>query len=194
MKQLTEKTGIVRRVCAALAADDRALAADIARNSYPFAPVTAGKRAFSAFQATSVFRRDGFIDRYSGTELVFPGALRLLSRLLPAEFPAHPNWKASESHIVYYELFPTIDHVVPIALGGENNRGNWVTTSMVHNSAKANFTLDVMGWTVLPPGDLVKWDGMTKWFVDFVARAPEHLADPYIKTWLAAAKRASTAD
>lgn len=49
-------------------------------------------------------------DRYSGTQLVFPGVLRLLSRLLRSEFPFHPNWKMSETHMVYWELFPRGSH------------------------------------------------------------------------------------
>src|SRR2546423_983591 len=99
MTPLDDKTLIVKRVCAALAAGDTLKASEIARTDYPFAAQTTGKRSFSALAATSVFQRDGFIDRYSGTQLVFPGVLRLLSRLLPTEFPAHPNWKMSESHI-----------------------------------------------------------------------------------------------
>jgi 5-methylcytosine-specific restriction endonuclease McrA len=190
MTPLAEKTRIVSEVCAALAAGDTAKASDIARRGYPFAPPTAGKRAFTALVATSVFLRDGFIDRYRGTQLVFPGVLRLLSRLLPAEFPAHPNWKMSESHVIYYELFPTVDHVIPIARGGTHTADNWVTTSMLINSAKANWTLDELRWTLLPPGDPANWDGLLQWFLEFIARSPEYLADNYIKTWHSAAQRA----
>ena len=191
MTPLADKTRVVRQVCGALAAGDNVQASEIARRDYPFAPYTIGKRAFSALQATSVFLRDGFVDRYSGTELVFPGVLRLLSRLLPDEFPAHPNWKTTESHLIYYELFPTIDHVLPIARGGANNADNWVTTSMVLNSAKANFTLEELRWTLLPPGDPASWDGLVQWFLEFISHSPEHLADTYIKTWHSAAKRTS---
>ena len=135
-----------------------------------------------------MFLGDGFIDRYSGTQLVFPGVLRLLARLLPAEFPAHPNWKMSASHIIYWELFPTVDHVVPIARGG-TDKNNWITTSMVLNSAKSNWTLDELRWTLLPSGDPGTWDGLLRWFLAFISRSPEHLADSYIKTWHSAAKR-----
>ena len=151
MLPLADKTQIVRQVCEALASGDTLKASAIARKDYPFAPQTRGKRSFSALAATSIFLRDGFIDRYAGTELVYPGALRLLSRLLPAEFPAHPNWKSSESHIIYYELFPTVDHIRPIARGGTNTPDNWATTSMILNSAKANWTLEELHWTLRPP-------------------------------------------
>ncbi len=189
MTPLADKTQIVRDVCSALAAGDTLAASDIARRDYPFTTQAAIKRSFSAFAASSIFVRDGFIDRYSGTQLVFPGVLRLLSRLLPAEFPAHPNWKMSESHMIYWELFPTVDHVVPVARGGSDTPDNSVTTSMVLNSAKSNWTLSELRWTLLPPGDPSSWDGMLHWFLDFISRSPEHLADNYIKTWHSAAKR-----
>ncbi len=194
MLPLADKTQIVRQVCAALAAGNTLKASTIARREYPFVPQTGGKRSFSALAATSVFLHDGFIDRYSGTELIFPGALRLLSRLLPAEFPAHPNWKTSESHIIYYELFPTVDHIHPIARGGANTPDNWATTSMILNSAKANWTLEELHWTLFPPGNPAAWDGLLHWFLEFIARSPEHLADNYIKTWHSAATRATKSD
>jgi hypothetical protein len=68
------------------------------------------------------------------------------------------------------------------------NADNWVTTSMGLNSAKSNFTLDELRWTLLPPGELSNWDGSLRWFLAFIS-PPEHLADSYIKTWHSAAKR-----
>ncbi|MDQ2730064.1 MAG: HNH endonuclease [Armatimonadota bacterium] len=189
MRPLDEKTQIVRQICDALGAGDASTASEIARRDYPLSAPTAGSRSISPFEATSVFQRDGFIDRYSGTRLVFPAVLRLLSRLLPDEFPFHTNWKMSESHIIYYELCATVDHIIPVARGGTNTADNWVTTSMAHNSAKANYTLNEIGWTLLPPGYLADWDGLLAWFLDFIAKHPEHLSENYLKTWHSAAKR-----
>ena len=39
-----------------------------------------------------------------------------------------------ECHSAYWELVPTIDHIIPIAIGGEDNLSNYATTSMLHNS------------------------------------------------------------
>ena len=116
-------------------------------------PVPATRR-YSPYQSCQVFIRDGFIDRYAGTRLVFPGALRILSIEMPKEFPFHPNWKMSESHIVYWELFPTIDHVVPVSKGGADEEQNWVSTSMLRNNAKSNWTLEELGWELKPQGDV----------------------------------------
>lgn len=101
MRPLTNKTQRVKEVCDALSRGDSVGASRIARRDYPFAAQPAAKRTLSAFAATSVFDRDGFLDRRSRAQLLFPGVLRLLSRLLPAEFLAHPNWKMSESRMIY---------------------------------------------------------------------------------------------
>lgn len=34
-----------------------------------------------------------------------------------------------ECHNAYWEFVPTIDHIVPVALGGEDNTDNYATTS-----------------------------------------------------------------
>lgn len=187
---MRNKSHIIQEVCQALLAGDTDRAAVIARSEYPFAGRASAGRAYTELASTRIFIRDGFLDRYSGERLVFPAVLRLLSRLLPAEFPAHANWKMSESHIVYWELFPTIDHVVPIARGGVDDETNWVCTSMLRNSAKSNWTLEELGWTLLPPGDFNEWDGLTGWFLKYVEHGPEQLQDKYIKRWHAAAIRA----
>ncbi|MBN8671468.1 MAG: HNH endonuclease [Chitinophagales bacterium] len=132
---------------------------------------------------TKVFLRDGFIDRYSGEKLLFPGIFRILQLELPNDFPAQSNWKMKETHMVYWELFPTIDHVIPIARGGKDTEDNWVTTSMKRNSAKANWLLDEIGWTLNNPGDLKEWDGLVYLFLDLVKVYPELLTNKYISTW-----------
>lgn len=139
----------------------------------------------------AVFVRDGFVDRYGGELLVFPGTLRLLSRLLPTEFPFHPNWKMSATHPAYWELFPTVDHLIPVARGGIDGEANWVTTSMLRNSAKSNWTMEDLGWQLLPPGDFAQWDGLVAWFFEFVGRDPTHLQDEYVRAWHKAARQVS---
>ncbi|HEX6641798.1 MAG TPA: HNH endonuclease, partial [Thermoanaerobaculia bacterium] len=91
-----------------------------------------------------------------------------------------------------WELCPTLDHVVPIARGGSDDESNWVTTSMLRNSAKANWTLEELGWTVLPDEQLRKWDGLTNWFVGYLAKE-SRWRDPYIRRWELAALRHRTA-
>ena len=76
----------------------------------------AGKRRNRSIRTDlAIYRRDGFIDRYSGRRVVFPGTLRLISLLFPAEFPIDPNWNGNPA---LYRLCPTIDHIVPLMRGG----------------------------------------------------------------------------
>jgi hypothetical protein len=158
---------------------------------YPFVSMTTEGRRYSELQSLQVFIRDGFVDRYSGQRLLFPGVFRLLSRLLPQEFPFHPNWKMSETHPAYYELFPTIDHLLPVARGGVDNDANWVTTSMLRNAAKANWTLEELGWHLRPPSSLMDWDGLTRLFLRFVESDRSLLEDPYLRRWHRAAVEAT---
>jgi hypothetical protein len=181
------KTQIIKAVCNSLLTGDSAAAVATARSGYPFAPPQSTGRVYTESVCTAIFVRDGFIDRYSGSQLVFPGALRLLSLLLPSEFPFHPNWKMTETHMAYWELFPTVDHVVPVARGGADNDSNWVTTSMLRNSAKSNWTLEELGWQLVPPGEFRQWDGLLTWFISFLTQEPSHLANTYIRRWHRAA-------
>lgn len=187
------KSLVLQEICQALMEGNTAEASHIACTRYPFSAPSGGSRSYNEHVCTRIFIRDGFTDRYSGHQLVFPGALRLLSRLLPEEFPFHPNWKMSESHLMFWELSPTIDHIVPVARGGVDNETNWVSTSMLRNSAKSNWTLEELDWNLLPPGDFAEWDGLVGWFLQYLYQYPEHLKDSYIKRWHDAARRALAA-
>ena len=186
---LADRAAIIGRALQTLCRGGRAAAGDLLRAEYPFIAVTAESRRYTEAQSLQVFMRDGFVDRYSGQRLVFPGVLRLLSRLLPQEFPFHPNWKMAETHPAYWELFPTIDHVLPVSRGGVDRAENWVTTSMVRNAAKANWTLQELGWCLCPVGSLVDWDGLMGSFLKFVDSDRSVLEDVYLRRWHSAAVR-----
>ena len=144
-------TEAIARICDAISGGSLDDAAALARGELPFEAFGRVRRKCTPTQAVSVFRRDGFIDRYSGQRLVFPGTLRLLSYLLPQEIPYHPHGKTTECHMVFWHLFPTVDHVHPVARGGEDRPSNWVCTSMTRNAAKSLWTLEEHG-SVPPNG------------------------------------------
>lgn len=171
------------RVCAMLEAGDSAGAGAVARVDYPFQPLELIQRKYGVSDLVSLLFRDGFVDRYTGGRLVLPAALRMLSIALPNEFPYHPNWKMSETHPAYWQLSPTIDHVVPVSSGGADEPSNWVCTSMLTNSRKANWSLDALGWDLLPPGDWRKWDGLSQWFLRYAKLHPEMLT-PALRGWV----------
>ena len=90
---MAEKSSVIAEVCRALAEGAPEVAASIAKRDYPFAPDPIIKRNYGPIEATRVFVRDGFTDRYTGERLIFPPVLRVLSLVLSAEFPYHPNWE-----------------------------------------------------------------------------------------------------
>ena len=182
------KADVIARICEALAANDVPQAKEIANAEYPFKPGTAASRKYSKRQQLELFRRDCFIDRYSGQKLLFPGALRLLYRLLPDQFPLHANWKMTGTHMAWWELFPTPDHVSPAARGGTDDLENWITTSMLRNAAKAHWTLEELGWPPPSPPPSGSWDGLMRWTLDFCDAHPEHLSDRYLFGWYRAAR------
>jgi hypothetical protein len=157
-----------------------------ARVPYSRSPLPATKRRQTLRTLTALFLRDGFVDRYSGDRLVFPGVLRLLSDLFPADFPYHPNWKFGIGHPWYWDLYPTVDHVVPVTLQGEDAMANWVTTSMRRNLLKSNRSLEDLGWRLVPPGRS-GWDGLTGWYVRYLRENPSLAAASYLKGWYHAA-------
>jgi hypothetical protein len=159
----------------------------IIETQWPFVAQAISKRVYSKAQCMQVFQRDGFVDRYSGQRLVFPGVLRIMSNAFPALFPFQKNWKMTETHPAYWELAPTIDHVIPIARGGTDTIDNWVTTSMIRNSAKANWTLEELGWSLKECGNFDQWDGLVGLFSKAVQQKPELLQDEYLRSWYAAA-------
>lgn len=199
---MSEKTEVLARVCAALLGGDREGARRIAREEYPFlrsqgrvarprgvAPAvgpraTLSRKPLSFRQKLRVWLRDGFQDRDTGERLVFPGALELLSVLLPDEFPYHnpPHGDSRFTHQAMYELWPGIDHVVS-HVGGDavvvHAETNLVTMAHTNNLAKGSLGLGALGWTLRPasaadPG----WDGLTGWFVAYLDRDPEPLGHP----------------
>ncbi|KAA3596225.1 MAG: HNH endonuclease [Calditrichaeota bacterium] len=177
------KSEIIKQVCDAISGDGVVKAKSILAKNYPFEAFVKSIRSYTKKQMIRVFLRDGFIDRYSGERLIFPPVLRLISNQIPKEFPYHPYWKMSECHIAYWQLSPTIDHIVPISRGGIDEESNWVCTSQLKNSAKSNWLLEELGWELYKSGNLEEWDGMLSWFIKFMEENPKDKEDNFLNSW-----------
>jgi hypothetical protein len=186
---MSSKHKIIKDICLALSKGEENEAREIITCKYPFAPKKKKSRRYSDEQKLRVFKRDGFIDQYSGEKLVFPPVLRLLSILFPEEFPYHSHWKTTECHMAYWHLFPTIDHIVPVSRGGDDTEENWVCTSQLKNGVKANWLLEEIGWELKPPGRLEEWDGLLSWFVEYMENHEELSKTPYLAKWYKLAKK-----
>ena len=88
-----EKSDAIKKACSFISKGRVDLASAVIDDEYPFIPLIKGKRSYTPREMTKVFIRDGFIDRYRGTKLIYPPALRLLSIYLPEKFPYHKNGK-----------------------------------------------------------------------------------------------------
>lgn len=184
-----DRYNIIKSACLALNEGDKDKCSQIINENYPFKYIETKNRSYTKTKLVKIFSRDGFVDRYSGKRLVFPGTLMILSKELPNDFPYQKNWKMSECHIAYWHLYPTIDHIVPIARGGSNDDDNLVCTSMVRNNSKSIFTLEELGWTLYPKGNMNEWDGLINWFVNYIDKHNMLLNDNYISEWYGAAAK-----
>ena len=166
-----------------LSGNDAAGAQAVIDAQYPHRPAPTVKRRMTVYEKLRLYMRDGFIDRYDGSRLVFPNVLRILSLRLGGSFPYHPNWKMSECHIAYWELLPTYDHIVPVARGGADEECNIVTTSMRNNSLKSNFLLEEIGFTMHERGNIEEWDGLIGWYESFTGNSSIDYFDDSMREW-----------
>lgn len=185
-----EKTEIIKKLCQLLLEDRKEDCIDLAHSKYPFVVHSASKRQYSKYEMCKCFLDDGFIDRYSGEKLLFPGLLMILSIAFPDIFKYHRNWKMSETHSIYWELFPTIDHLIPVARGGKDDEDNWITTSMIRNSAKSNWTIEELDWNLHDKGNLSDWDGLVNLFLELCIGNPDFEQNKYVREWKTALLRA----
>jgi len=178
-----DKVLLIKNICDLLLNNKRQDCIDLANRNYPFIENLPQKRQYSKYQMCKVFLSDGFIDRYSGDKLLFPGLIKILTIEFPDIFKYHRNWKMSETHMIYWDLFPTIDHLIPIARGGQDNENNWITTSMIRNSAKSNWTIEEIGWKLHDKGQLDNWDGLVSYFIDLTNKNIDYEKDNYVSDW-----------
>jgi hypothetical protein len=80
-----DRVHVLGRVMRAICGGERDEARKVLRAEYPFVKVDAGSRRYTELTMLRVFMRDGFLDRYTGERLVFPGVFRVLSRVMPEE-------------------------------------------------------------------------------------------------------------
>ena len=116
-----DKSIIISEVATMLLMNNHTYARELINKNYPHEHFEIEKRTYTLEQKMHQFINDGFIDRYTGNKLLNPGILKIISHYFPKDFPYHPHWKMNETHIAYWELIPTIDHIYPIAKGGQDD-------------------------------------------------------------------------
>ncbi len=114
---MDERSVTIASVCSLLTEGASDAAVRVLNRDYPFAPEEITIRRYGPVESTRVFVRDGFVDRYTGARLVFPPVLRVISAVLPSEFPFHPNWKTTATHPAFWEVGATVDHLELAPIG-----------------------------------------------------------------------------
>ena len=113
--------------------------------------------------------------------------MRAVSVLYPEEFRYHSHGKASESDVALLRDGTCVDHVIAATSGGTNLPDNLVTSCWSCNLTKSNFTLEQLGWEILPTGS-DQWDGLSGRLPDLISLMPSVL--PYFTQWASALQNA----
>jgi 5-methylcytosine-specific restriction endonuclease McrA len=109
-----------------------------------------------------VFARDSYSCRYCGRRVVLTAVLRLLHRAHPGVIPYNTNWRPDATHPAFAALSATLDHVVPVALGGDSlDQSNLVCACWSCNLQKSALPLDSLGWKLMNAQTDADWDGLS---------------------------------
>jgi 5-methylcytosine-specific restriction endonuclease McrA len=135
-----------------------------------------------------IYARDRYQCRYCGERTILPPVMRLLSRVFPDEFPMHTNWKADVTHPAFVARSTTLDHVAPIAGGGDPvAETNLVTACWGCNRRKGGLTLTELGWRPRDPAD-PEWRGLTELYEpSWIALGRPQLSETEM-TWMRATR------
>lgn len=144
-------------------------------------------RKYTYKDIMTVLIRDGFIDRYTNLRIVIPPALRVISEIIPLEFPYHRNWAEGKCHDSYWDLSATLDHLIPVANSGTDSLDNLITTSMSKNLQKNSISIEELGWSIYERNNLSNWDGLSNFFIEQCERNPGLLKVAYFRQWYNAA-------
>lgn len=185
---MIDKSEIISDICAEISNNRISNARQLVQDKYPFEFHEKAKRSKSKIEMFKIFQRDHFIDQYSGDRLVFPPSLRVINVVLQKNFPFQSHGKMTDCHIAFWELLPSLDHVIPIARGGKDEDDNIVTTSMLRNNAKMNWTLDELGWKRISKIKGPNWDGMVEWYIKYYENHENLRPIKYFTTWYGVAK------
>lgn len=183
----------LRDVVGALLRRDRQ-AADESMATIAYQPPAVIARRTPPVRALArIYDRDRYQCRYCGAKTVLIPVMRLIATAYPQEFPYHRHGKAGETYPAFDMISASVDHVIPVARGGDALDDNIVTACWACNRVKGNLPLDVLGWTLRDPADDA-WRGLA----DVYPVLWEALGGPQLgpneRAWLAAARELYRAD
>jgi 5-methylcytosine-specific restriction endonuclease McrA len=154
---------LARVIRARIEDDHDAVAAELA--TIRFVPqARPAERGSALIVIAKVYARDHCQCRYCSERVILTAVMRLVSRLYPSEFPYDKNWKADSTHPSFISRSATLDHVRPIARGGDPTAlDNLVTACWNCNRRKGDLLVEEVGWSLVEPQDK-GWKGLTELF------------------------------
>jgi 5-methylcytosine-specific restriction endonuclease McrA len=149
---------IARLIRARITGDENAASAALAE--MPFIPAERRTERWPAMSTiVAIYARDRYQCRYCGQRVILTALLRLVARLYPRQFPYHRNWKADSTHPAFISRSATLDHIEPVARGGDpTDLNNLVTACWNCNRRKGDLDLHDLGWTLVRPRTHAGWD------------------------------------
>ncbi len=176
--------------CLALEAGSVNAAEKIIATGFPFSGYLNDEKPLSEATQLKIFRRDGFVDRFTGQKVFLPPVLTVLSEMLPDVFPNHPNWKRDETHQAHEMFTATVKKIIPNRPADEFNLA---TAAYKTKAAKANATLEDLGWKILSLEEIadLRWNGMTGWFMNYVDDHRDLLSVPLVARWYKAVQNSA---
>ena len=128
-----DKSAVISNITSLLLEGNKMAAQTVICQEYPHEQVEIEKRAYTMAQKMNQFISDGFIDRYSGQKLLNPGILKVLSCYFPEEFPYHPHWKMTHTHIAYWEDVYEYNNPNGTQMMPTHNQYIWLNNSLMRS-------------------------------------------------------------
>jgi 5-methylcytosine-specific restriction endonuclease McrA len=158
----------IGHAAAAMIAGDRA-AADRAIDRIAHEPQQLERRRkLPQALVASVLWRDRSRCRYCARACLPPSVLRLVSAIWPDSFPYHLHWKANRTHVAYWQVAASIDHIHAGTMGGDwLDPTNLTTACWPCQQIKGNISLERLGWKLREIDTKSGWDGLISRYEEF---------------------------
>jgi hypothetical protein len=168
----------------ALLQDDAESAAD-AVTALAWRPLAVVPRVEPSIRVIAeVYERDRYRCRYCGRQVVLTAVLRMLSRRYPDALPYQANWATSRTHPVFSALSATLDHVEPVAAGGDPlGLSNIVCACWRYNRRKGDLSLEELGWSLREVTD-DDWRGLADLYVPLWHALGSPALGDYDREWM----------
>jgi 5-methylcytosine-specific restriction endonuclease McrA len=125
----------------------------------PVLPAAERVRPLRGETALEVFRRDCWRCCYCGRLLVHADVLKLVGQLAGDVFAwVSSNMPMDKTHPAVERLCPNVEHVLPLARGGNNDEHNLRASCTPCNEWKADCTVEEAERKPIPSAD--GWDGL----------------------------------